>query len=393
MLPAAAGSGAADNDLQGPLPAVARRLPHDATIAVVAPLQRCIVMAVDLPLLQGVKLQQALAGLLGDRLIGTSYAQHYAAGPAEHGRIREAAVCDAAWLKQCLDELAAAGLRVAQVIPEASLLPKAAAWWGQLHADEAPAWLVRAANGEAVRVAPALLEATLPAQDDAQRATWQWFVDPAPPPPPAVALASATALGAAALLRNATAAAARWDLRQFSLAPPDRATRVMRWCANLTRSRSGRFALGALAALLVVNLLGLNLYAMKQQRAIQARHAEMERIVAQALPGVPRLLEPALQLEAAWQRARSGATVAGAGALLGLFAQTGHSQTLTALDITERALRAAFSDSAALERSVAACQSAALSAALQRAGARCVRDADRLLLDFTRDAASTPASR
>jgi hypothetical protein len=114
----------------------------------------------------------------------------------------------------------------------------------------------------------------------------------------------------------------------------------------------------------------------------------MERIVKQALPDVPRLLEPALQLEAAWQRARGGAGPAGAATLLGLFAQTGSAQGLTGLDIAERSLRATYADAAALERAWAACQSAALGATLQRAGVRCAREGTRLMLDLAREPAA-----
>lgn len=372
----------------GPLTVIAGRLQKGAAMAVVAPLTRCIVMAVDLPPLQGVKLQQALAGVLSDRLIGASDAQHYAAAPLENGRICEAAACDAAWLKQCIGTVEAAGLRVAQVIPEASLLPRGAAWWGQLQADQLPAWLLRAANGEAVRVAPHLLDAVLPPKADISHKTWQWFADPACDKPPATDGAVYTAMGSAALLRSAANRA--WDLRQFAFAPPDGAARFMTWCTRIARQRSGRFAAGALLALLVVNVLGLNGYAMKQQRAINARHAEMERIVLQALPGVPRLLEPAVQLEAAWQRGRSGAGHTGTATLLGFFAQTGSAQTLTALDVSERTLRATFAEGAALERSLTACQSIAMREPLQRAGVRCAREGERLLLEFARESAPPP---
>ena len=161
-------------------------------------------------------------------------------------------------------------------------------------------------------------------------------------------------------------------------------------CTHIARQRSGRFAAGALLALLLVNVLGLNGYALKQQREINARHAEMERIVLQALPGVPRLLEPAVQLEAAWQRVRSGAGHTGTATLLGFFAQTGNAQTLTALDVSERTLRATFAEGAALERSLTACQSAAMREPLQRAGVRCAREGERLLLDFARESATPP---
>ena len=338
-------------------------------------------MTVDLPPLTGAKLQQALASVLGDRLSGGG-PQHYAAGPLEHGRIRLAAACDAAWLKLCLDTAHTAGLHTAQVVPEACLLPQSAAWWGQLQTGEPPAWLVRAANGEAVRVAAPALAAVTPAVENNR----QWFADPACEKPALPDGAACAALSRAALLRAAATSA--WDLRQFAFALPGGAARFMRACAGALQQRSGRFALAAVLALLAVNVLGLNLYALKHKRDISARHAEMERIVTQALPGAPRVLEPALQLEAAWQRARNASGGSGAGLLLSLFAQSGSAPALTALDVSERALRATFADSAALQRHAAACDSAALRSALQRAGVRCTREGERLLLDFSSDAAA-----
>ena len=381
-------AGNATASLDGTLDPIASRVGNSADIVVVAPLTRCIVMAVDLPLLHGVKLQQALRSVLADRLISAGGTQHYAAAPIEDGRIREAAACDAVWLKQCVETAAASGLRVTQLIPEACLLAKGAAWWGQLQTEQPPAWLMRAANGEAVRVAAPLLDAVAVSRDDPAHKNWQWFADPAcdkPPVPATAPYSSIPALGAAALMRRAAASA--WDLRQFAFAAPDRAARFMNGFARFARQRSGRFALGALLAVVAVNVLGLNLYALKQQREINDRRAEMERIVTQALPGAPRLLEPAVQLEAAWQRARGGARDSGAGLLLGIFAQTGDAQALTALDVFGRSLRATFAEGAALERSLAACQSTTMRESLQRAGVRCVREAERLLLDFARDSA------
>lgn len=383
--------GDASAGIKGPLPGVAHGLPNGsqgALVIVVAPLTRCIVMGVDLPPLQGAKLQQALAGVLGDRLIGAGGPQHYAVAPFEDERIREAAACDAAWLKQCIDAVTGAGLRVASIVPEASLLPKGAAWWGTFYAEQSPAWLVRSANGEAVRVASPLLDAVLPPKDDIARETWQWFADPACDEPPVRNAGAYTAMGAAALLRGA--AKTVWDLRQFAFAAPDGSARLMSWCANIAQQRSGRFALAALLTLVVINVLGLNLYALKQKRDISSRHDEMERIVTQALPGAPRLLDPAVQLESAWQRTRNTVNHSGASLLLGVFAQTGNGQALIALDTSEQVLRAKFSDGAALEHNWQACQAAATSEPLLRAGVRCRREGEHLLLDFARDPAAQP---
>ena len=355
-----------------------------SALHVIAPLSRCIVMAADLPPLHGAKLQQALTGVLGDRLTGGG-TQHYAAAPLADGRVREAAACDAAWLRHCLNTLTTSGLRVARVVPEASLLPKGAAWWGQLQTqtDQPATWLIRTQDGEAVRATPSLLDAVLPPPDDPARLAWQWFADPASAAPPSSGPDKAAALSVTAFMQRATASG--WDLRQGAYAPDDAAGRFIKGSAATLAQRSGRLAIGAVLALLVVNVVGLNLYAMKQQREITARHAEMERIVTQALPGAPRLLEPAVQLEAAWQRTQGSAN-GGAAQLLGLFAQTGSAQALTSLDVSASALRAGFADGAALERSAAACLAAPLREPLQRAGVRCVRDGATLLLDFTRDA-------
>ena len=383
--------------IQGTLPGVAHALSNGtngsngalgASVILVAPLTRCIVMAIDLPPLQGAKLQHALTGVLGDRLIDASESQHFAVAPIEDGRMREAVACDGAWLKQCVEAMRVAGLHLAQVVPEASLLPKGAAWWGRLHQELSPAWLVRSANGEAIRVAPPLLDAVLSTEEEAAHKSWQWFADGACEAPIARGVSAYTAMSAITLLRSA--AKTTWDLQQFSFAVPDRAARIMSGCAQILHRRSGRFVLGATLALLLVNLLGLNLYALKQKREINMRHDEMERIVTRALPGAPRLLEPAVQLEAAWQRTRGAVNRSDASVLLRVFAQAGSGQALTALDISEQALRANFSDISALERHHTACQVATTSEPLLRAGVRCRRDGEQLLLDFTPASAGLP---
>lgn len=377
----------AAGSIDGQLQALTRRLPRSAVIVVIAPLTRCIVMSVDLPLLQGVKLQQALAGVLGDRLLGIGGTQHLAAAPSINGRIPEAAACDAVWFKQCLDSVDAAGLRISHIVPEAILLPKTTAWWGQLHAEQSPAWLIRAENGEAAQVGPTLLDAMLPSAQDNQQTVMRFFVDPACNKPPALNTFTYSAMSAAALLRSA--ANTTWDLRQFAFAPPDGAARLMTWMGGIARKRSGRFALGTLLALLAINVLGLNLYALKQQHQINALHAEMERIVNQALPGQPRLLEPALQLETAWRRARGATVPTGTSTLLGFLALTGNTQALTVLEVSDRTLHATFADNAALDRSSATCLSTAMRDALLRAGVRCTREGTRMLLEFVPETASS----
>ena len=219
----------------------------------------------------------------------------------------------------------------------------------------------------------------------------EWLADPACDKPPAPDAATYAAMGTAALLRGA--AKTGWDLRQFAFAAPDGATRLMRWCAGIARQRSGRFALAALLALLVINVGGLNFYAMKISREIKARHTEMERIATLALPGAPLLLEPAVQLEAAWLRTRSTTKRSDAGLLLGFFAQTGHAPALTALNVSERALRATFADGAAVESNWNACQGAAIREPLLRAGVRCTREGEQLSLEFVRESAATQGSR
>lgn len=371
--------------VEGPLTDAATRLPTEAAICLIAPLSRCITLATDIPPLRGAKLQQALAGALEDRLSSSGGPQHFAAGPMQNGRILEAAACDAVWLRRCIEQLTAARLRVMQVVPEAVLLSNCSAWWGQLQADHSPAWLMRMENGEALRAMPSWLESLFPLEDEKAYGSWQWFADPTGPAPSLGGNVAPKPMSADALLRRAIHTG--WDLQQFAFKPADGAARFLSWCAGVNAQRSGRFALAALVMLILINVLGLNLYAAKQRREIDARHIEMERIVAQALPGAPRLMEPAVQLEAAWQRVH-GAGNAGTAMLLNQFAQHSNPKGLLSLDISASTLRATFTDTAALERSMASCQSAMQREPRQRAGVRCLRDGDRFVMEVTLESAT-----
>lgn len=266
------------------------------------------------------------------------------------------------------------------------LLPECSAWWGALEGGASPAWLVRSANGEAARVAAPLLEAVLPDAAASSNPPWQWFADPAcPAPVMPVSAAKLAPLSVAALAQRAATSA--WDLRQFRYATPDRAARVLAWGTRLMQQRSGRFALAAMVALAAVNIIGLNLYAMKQQRAIAARHDTMEAIVTQALPGAPRILEPAMQLESAWRKTRGAANSAsGAAALLEALARTNATTALTTLEVSERQLRARFANADGLKAALAGCAPGAAQPV------RCTRDGDQLLIEHVNPPAS-PAGK
>jgi general secretion pathway protein L len=353
---------------------------RDKGLTVIAPLSRCVVMATDLPQLTGNKLRLALTGVLQERVAVHAGTQHFAAGPvASDGRITLAAACDAAWLRQCRQELQDVGLAVRRIVPEGALLPVSACWWGSVQANAAPAWLVCAANGEALRVDASLLAAVTPAPGAPEHTHWRWYSDAGATP---AGGERATTLTLRQLLSHA--ASGSWDIRQFSHAAPDRAARIMAWFGSLLSQRAGRFAVVALAAFAAVNIAGLNLYAAKQRRAIEARHAEMESIAAAALPGQPRVLEPALQLEAVWRRsqgAQGSSAQTPAAVQLDALARTGATTALTALHSSERGLRATFAGAAPLQAALAACEGASVKAQLQQHGLRCTSDNGQLLLE------------
>jgi len=212
---------------------------------------------------------------------------HLALAPgAVAGESTWVAAADRAWLRDALSTLQRARVFVDRVVPMA---------WP----DDPPSGHFADAEGaepgSAVSLTWAHVDgvATLRLQGGLIRA-----VVPSPAPPttrwsasPAAATAAEQWLGAPVNVmpieqRLLQAARSLWNLRQFDLAPNTRGTRALRDAWRRFMSPAWRPVRAGAIAVVAAQLLGLNLWAWYQTRAIDDRRATLQSLVKQNFPRV-----------------------------------------------------------------------------------------------------------
>jgi general secretion pathway protein L len=293
---------------------------------------------VDLPKAPPARLRAALLGVMEEALLEEDENLHFAVAegstPGQPGWV---AVTHRPRLATALAALEAAGLVVERVV--AAAVPPAAGEpaRGHFHTtdedDEAQPWLTLARPDGVVslRLAGALARALQP---DTEAARWTAT--------PAAAAAAERWLGAPVALmteaeRALEAAQGGSNLRQFDLAARTRGTRALRGVGQRFFSREWRPVRLGLAALVGVQLLGLNVYAWQQRQALEARRAEMKNLLTTTHPGVRVVMNAPLQMQRETERLRAAAGRPGDGdleALMGAAAAAwpdgqGPVQTLT----------------------------------------------------------------
>ena len=245
------------------------------------------------------RLRPILEGLLEDRLLDESVQIHLALAPGATGGGRVwVAACDKAWLRGHLQTLEAAQRPVTRIVPE--FTPETGPL--QVHAvgeADLPQLVV---TGEVVggmlrvplaAAALALLPATSPDEDILVLAE-----------PGVAALAEQLLQRKVSLLtrqqRWLAAARTPWDLAQFDLASSGRARTVKRLSGmgrELLQAPGWRPARWGAVLLLLVNLIGLNAWAWKEQSALQTRRAAVQGMLTQTFPQVKVVVDAPLQME------------------------------------------------------------------------------------------------
>lgn len=264
------------------------------TVAIV-PLQALSWHAVELP--KGVtpsspRLRGVLEGLLEDRLLDEPDALHFALQPGPAGGNAWVAACDRAWLREALRHLEAAGRPVTRIVPE--LAPEGP---GALHAigDAASAWLAwHAAEGVLVLpLAAASLALLPPAAEEAPCLA-----------EPAVASLAEQVLQRPVELQQGTqrwlaAAQSGWDLAQFEFASSARARAIKKVASGWTellRAPQWRAARYGAAALVVLNVVGLNAWALKERSALEAKREAVRGTLTQTFPNVKVVVDAPVQM-------------------------------------------------------------------------------------------------
>jgi len=288
------------------------------------------------------RLRAILDGLLEERLLDDPANLHLALQPQP---VAEAPIwvvaCDKAWLGAHLQALAQTGLVVSRIVPEFS--PEMLAHTAYVVGDEQHPMLLGA------NLVPCPLSAAMVAWLDSAAAQTE--------PPEVVAEPAVAALTESLFKRPVTlqqrperllqAAQTPWDLAQFELinANRDRAWAQLALIAkNLLRAPQWRAARLALVALVLVNLVGLNAWAWREQAVLQAKRQAVRAVLTQTFPKIPVVVDAPLQMArevAALQRASGAASDADLEAMLSsLGAVLPATQTFTVLDYAAQELRA-----------------------------------------------------
>lgn len=256
------------------------------------------------------RLRAVLENLLEERLLDEPALLHLALAPgaAVDGTVWVAA-CDKNWLRGHLQALEAAGHPVARIVPE--FAPETGPL--QLHAVgeiDSPQLVVTGQNAGGVLRLPlnAAALSLLPGvgEDVAILAE-----------PGLAALAEQLLQHKVVLLtrqqRWLDASRSTWDLAQFELANSGRARTFKRLSSagrELLHAPGWRPARWGVALLLLVNLLGLNLWAWKERSALQTRRTAIQATLTQTFPQVKLVVDAPLQMEreVAALRQATGAT-------------------------------------------------------------------------------------
>lgn len=269
----------------------------DSVVAVVAECDiswRCI----DLPR-AGRQMRAALAGKLEELVLDDPEQLHFAVEPdAVGGDTAWVAVTSRPWLAEHLAALEAAHVFVDRVAP--------LAWPDELprgHFFEAHG-AGAGDDGIALRWSHADGVTTLPLQGGLARQFFPaglvhaalWTATPG------VATAAERWLGTSVSVHSPAQRALAvvdnaWNLRQFDMAPRARGVRALRLLSRALMRKPWQPVRYGLAALLLVQLVGLNLWAWHQHRELAARRQAITTTLTTAFPQVRAILDAPVQMQ------------------------------------------------------------------------------------------------
>ncbi len=264
-----------------------------------------------IPKAPAARLRAAVAGVLEEQLLDDAEGLHFALAPGlTGGQTGWVGVIDKAWLKGELTALDKAGVSVERAVPMSWPEDMPLGHFSAAFGDDpsAPMQLTWAdAKGVVcLGVNGALAKQMLP----------QWTVQPARwTAHPAVAAPAERWLGGSVsvlsdeqrLLRSMRSL---WNLLQFDIAPKHRGTVALRDAMRRFRSAGWRPVRWGLAALLALQVVGLNLWGWHQERQITAKRAATVSLLRNAHPQVRAVLDAPAQMvrETDLLRAAAGKT-------------------------------------------------------------------------------------
>jgi general secretion pathway protein L len=263
---------------------------------------------ITLPKAPATRLRAALVGVLEEALLDEPETLHLALSPgAVAGQPAWVAVVHKGWLAGHLATLEKAHVTIDRVVPSS--------WPDEMplgHFSESEGTPGSAsmrltwsdANGVVTLGVQGTLARTLLPQWQERAARWSAT--------PAVAAPAERWLGAPVLVLGADqralqASRSLWNLRQFDLSPRHRGAQAMRDFRRRFMSPAFRPIRIGLAALVVLQVLGLNLWAWHQRSAIAERRAQMSSLLMAAFPETRSVLDAPTQMQRATDALRASA--------------------------------------------------------------------------------------
>ncbi|MDM0045336.1 type II secretion system protein GspL [Variovorax dokdonensis] len=259
------------------------------------------------------RLRPVLEGLLEDRLLDDAADTHFAVQPgAKAGAAIWIAVCNRAALRAAVDAVEATGRRVVRIVPEFAPQPEGAP--PLLFAtgeSQSPQLTVCDASGVLTLPLTSLhLQAVLQSPIDTMVVTGE----------PAVAAQAEELLGVQLPIvqraqRWLQAARGPWDLAQFDLASSNRARagkKLAAWWQELRHAPQWRAARWGVVLLILAQLIGLNAWAWKERRALEAKREAVRNVLTRTFPSVKLVVDAPVQMarEVAMLRQATGGTAA-----------------------------------------------------------------------------------
>lgn len=298
--------------------------PAADSVVAVLPASEVAWHRITLPKAPAAKLRAALAGVMEEQLLDDEAQTHLAVAPqAAAGAPTWVAAVHKPWLQAQLAALAAAGRPVDRVVP--AWAPGTGPSAHFLHpTGPAPAasqpqgvWLALADAEHALCLPLAGNSAAAGAAGHAQAWLARWVAAGAEvSATPGAATVAERTLGRAVAIRSeaeqALAAVQQpWQLLQFDLAPRRRGSRLLGSALQQLRSPAWRPVRWGLAALVVVQLVGVNVQAWQLQQDLKARRTAMTELLRSAHPQVRAVLDAPVQMQRETALLREAAGVAG----------------------------------------------------------------------------------
>jgi general secretion pathway protein L len=303
-------------------------LPRDDDVVLVLPPRVVSWHRVNLPKVANAKLRAVLDGLLEDRLLADTADLHFALQPGgRSGQTLWVAACKKPWLRGWLQALEAAGRPVSRIVPalwplppldvpanDANQHPAPTLHWAHDEGDQV--WLATA-NPLGVRCTPlqdhnnstfgdsafgGLASSTGSTPSELMHTdpeTTRLLADPS-----VASLAERMFNQRFELVSRPDwllqCAQSDWNLAQFDFSLTSGARRGQRLRQSLRRWRSApawRPARWGLAALVAVQLLGLNVAAWSERNGLQTKQAAIRQTLQQSFPQVTLVLDAPVQMQ------------------------------------------------------------------------------------------------